>query len=163
MVLTVPDFPACRPLIELQAAAKLLLYSANNSAGKNKNEFPLYSSCCSCRMYWQKFAPICPTGARGREGFLGSVPRMNALARLFTQSPGQSCLACRVCQWARKSGPSDLAAVTFLKSFFHSLLLYCCFILQGFDTNNDSCDIACIRAEPTLWNFRFWPLTRVLK
>ena len=98
VVLTVPDFPACRPLTELQAAAKLLLYSANNSAGKNKNEFPLYSSCCSCRMYWQKFAPICPTGARGREGFLGSVPRMNALARLFTQSPGQSCLACRVCQ-----------------------------------------------------------------
>ena len=69
--MTVLDFPACRPLIELQAAAKLLLYSANNSAGKNKNEFSLYSSCCSCRMYWQKFAPICPTGARVRGGFSG--------------------------------------------------------------------------------------------
>ena len=58
---------------------------------------------------------------------------------------------------ASASEQGNPAEATWLLSHFSnpfSTLLYCCFMLQGFDTNKDSCDIACIRAEQTLWNFR---------
>ena len=84
--MTVLDFPACRPLIELQAAAKLLLYSANSGAStsdRNKNE-PLFTPpSVACIGKSRSLPPSAPQVPGSEGGFLGSVSRMNAPARLF--------------------------------------------------------------------------------
>lgn len=84
--MTVLDFPACRPLIELQAAAKLLLYSANSGAStsdRNKNEPLCTPPSVACIGKSRSLPPSAPQVPGSEGGFLRSVSRMNAPARLF--------------------------------------------------------------------------------
>ena len=129
--MTVLDFPACRPLIELQAAAKLLLYSANSGAStsdRNKNEPLCTPPSVACIGKSRSLPPSAPQ-VPGSEGvFWGPFRGWMLQPVFFTQSPGQSCLAGRVRLRARKFGRSDLeavGAVTFFKPFSRSPLHSC--------------------------------------
>ena len=108
VVLTVPDFPACRPLIELRAPAKLLLYSTNKAVSTTTRMSLLctYSppvvACIGKSNSWPHLPHRCPS----------PTPSFSEDECSFTQSAGQSCLGRRVCRRARKSGRRDCCHIS---------------------------------------------------
>ena len=159
MVLTVPDFPACRPLIELRAPAKLLLYSTNKAVSTVTRMSPFVLQQLS-----HALAKVCPhlphrcPGPTPSGGFL----RMNALApRLFHPITRTKLFGSpRLRAVSKEIRPKRLLSHFSNPSF--TLLL--CFIFTGFGATmiSASCDMTCLRQLLTSQILGgSWPVTGV--
>ena len=128
VVLTVPDFPACRPLTE---TAKLLLYSTNKPVSTSR-----MSPLCTPAVV----AKVCPhlphrcpspTPPGGFSEDECSCPSF---------SPNHPHKAVWLAASASEQGnPAEPTAVTFLKSFFHQLLLCPPFSFRRFGAKYNFC------------------------
>ena len=125
MALTVPDFPACRPLTELLSFSSTLQTSLSVHSTTRMSPLctPPVVACIGKSSSWPPSAPQVPES--------DPVGGFSEDECSFTQSPGQSCLGRRVCRRARKSGRSDcchISQILLSLSLLH-LKSLCCQIL----------------------------------